>query len=110
LNAVGPEMITITLRSVLGRRDVTFDMRAFPRVRVGTVTGFDRRPVSHVIGVPEAVGVRGFSEACRAFSEGAFVQDAFSFLSPADREFIISGVTPEEWERTFGSDDDGDEL
>lgn len=36
---------------------------------------------------------------------GALVQDAFPHLSAADREFILTGVTPEEWEAEFGSPD-----
>lgn len=33
---------------------------------------------------------------------GAFIQDVCPHLSPDDREFLISGTTPEEWEATFG--------
>jgi len=32
------------------------------------------------------------------------VQDAFPQLSADAREFLISGITPEEWNATFGSD------
>jgi len=28
---------------------------------------------------------------------GALVQDVFPHLTPSEREFLISGVTPEEW-------------
>lgn len=33
---------------------------------------------------------------------GAMVQDAFPNLSDEEREFILTGVTPEEWEEAFG--------
>ena len=33
-----------------------------------------------------------------------YVQDRFPELSAGDREFLISGVTPEEWEKFFASD------
>ena len=33
------------------------------------------------------------------------LQDAFPQLSDADREFIKSGVTQQEWDAVFGSDD-----
>lgn len=33
---------------------------------------------------------------------GVLLQDAFPNLSPAEREFIKSGITPEEWNDTFG--------
>ena len=35
-----------------------------------------------------------------------FVQDAFPSLSPEDREFLLTGSTPEEWEELFGGEDD----
>jgi hypothetical protein len=33
----------------------------------------------------------------RAYEEGALLQDAFPHLPPPQREFIKSGITPEEW-------------
>ena len=33
------------------------------------------------------------------------VQDAFPQLSDSAREFLISGITPEEWDATFGGDE-----
>ena len=37
---------------------------------------------------------------------GASVQDAFPNLSADDREFLISGFSPEGWKLMFGSEDD----
>lgn len=37
------------------------------------------------------------------------IQDAFPHLNADDREFIMTGITPEEWEKTFGVDDLPDE-
>jgi hypothetical protein len=34
--------------------------------------------------------------------EGALIQDVMPDLSPDQREFMISGSTPEEWEEYFG--------
>ena len=34
---------------------------------------------------------------------GAFLQDAFPMLTAIEREFIISGITPAEWEAEFGT-------
>lgn len=39
-----------------------------------------------------------------AWYNGALIQDAFPHLSADDREFIITGITPEEWEEEFGED------
>lgn len=35
---------------------------------------------------------------------GTLVQDAFPHLSEDDREFLLSGITPEEWEASFGQE------
>ncbi len=32
---------------------------------------------------------------------GEYVQDIFPDLSPDDREFILSGITPEEWDEVI---------
>ena len=39
-------------------------------------------------------------------SRTILLQDAFPHLPPEEREFIKTGITPEEWEETFGPDDD----
>lgn len=41
---------------------------------------------------------------------GAHVQDAFPELPTDEREFLISGISPEGWKRAFGGgpEDDGD--
>lgn len=41
-----------------------------------------------------------------AYNRGTLVQDAFPNLSPEEREFLMTGVTPEEWHSVFGSEDD----
>ena len=37
---------------------------------------------------------------------GALIQNAFPHLTPDEREFILTGYTPEDWEAMFGGDDD----
>ena len=37
------------------------------------------------------------------------VQDAFPNLDKEQREFLISGITPDEWNNTFGEEEDDDE-
>ena len=37
----------------------------------------------------------------KAWKSGEFAQNAFSFLSIDEREFVISGTTPKEWEAMF---------
>jgi hypothetical protein len=38
----------------------------------------------------------------QAYAAGAHLQDAFSNLSPSDREFFKTGITDEEWDHMFG--------
>lgn len=36
---------------------------------------------------------------------GALIQNAMPHLSADDREFILTGITPEEWDEIFGSNE-----
>ena len=42
-----------------------------------------------------------YNKAEQARKEGMLIQDAYPTLSLAEREFLISGVTPEEWDKFF---------
>ena len=42
-----------------------------------------------------------WDEGYQKFSSGVFVQYAFPTLSNEEREFLISGTTPEEWREMF---------
>ncbi len=50
------------------------------------------------------------NEQLIAWKSGTLIQDAMPNLSADDREFILSGITPEEWEETFGKDDTEDKV
>lgn len=39
----------------------------------------------------------------QAWNGGALIQDAMPQLSPADREWLKTGITEGEWETAFGS-------
>jgi len=39
-----------------------------------------------------------------AWAEGVLIQRAMPNVSPEDREFIKTGITPEEWDATFKED------
>ena len=41
-----------------------------------------------------------------AWCSGTLCQDAFPQLSADDREFVMTGVTAQEWDREFGDDED----
>ena len=36
--------------------------------------------------------------------EGALIQDVMPNLNPDEREFLMTGITPEEWATTFGEE------
>jgi hypothetical protein len=40
------------------------------------------------------------------YESGAHIQDAFPHLPAPEREFIMSGITPSEWDSMFGSIDE----
>lgn len=42
-------------------------------------------------------------------ASGVHIQNYFPQLTADDREFILTGVTPEEWEDAFGDEDEEDE-
>jgi hypothetical protein len=44
------------------------------------------------------------------YNAGGLVQDCFPYLTPAEREFIISGCTQEDWFSLFGPDNFGEEI
>jgi hypothetical protein len=47
------------------------------------------------------------AEQMAAYEVGALLQDAFPNLAPPEREFILTGITPEEWQtHVVGPPDD----
>lgn len=45
-------------------------------------------------------------EEIKKWESGVLAQNAFPRLTPAEREFIISGITPEEWDALFAGTDE----
>ncbi len=43
-----------------------------------------------------------FVESFQSWERGALLQNAFPNLSADEREFIKTGISPEEWEAAFG--------
>lgn len=46
------------------------------------------------------------AEQLQAWQNGQYIQNAMPNVSDSDREFLISGVTPEEWDEAFGEEED----
>jgi hypothetical protein len=45
-------------------------------------------------------------EQIERWERGMLIQDAMPHLTNAEREFIKTGITSEEWDKEFGTDDD----
>ena len=48
-------------------------------------------------------------EQLSAWESGTLIQNAMPHLSADEREFIMTGITPQEWEDAFGGSEDEDE-
>ena len=46
-----------------------------------------------------------YAEAYRNWIKGMYIQDAFPTLTPDQREFIKTGITPDYWNKMFGSEE-----
>ena len=57
-----------------------------------------------VTGKPYTVTIPG--AALFRLRQGEHIQDALRMLSADDREFVLSGTSPEGWTQMFGEDDD----
>jgi len=44
-------------------------------------------------------------DAIKAWEDGTLIQDAMPNISVDDREFIMSGITPEEWSAILGDEE-----
>jgi hypothetical protein len=45
-------------------------------------------------------------EQIDTYNKGALVQRAFPHLSAEEREFLLTGITPAEWNKAFPPDED----
>jgi hypothetical protein len=61
--------------------------------------------VSLLTGKPHQMDLPVTSAELEAWSNGGKVQDIFPGLNVDEREFIISGITPEEWLQAFGKEE-----
>tara|TARA_R100001082_G_C4347800_1_gene153099 strand:- start:701 stop:901 length:201 start_codon:yes stop_codon:yes gene_type:complete len=59
---------------------------------------------SLVSGKVHAMDLDVTQEQMDAWSAGMYIQDAMPQLSDGEREFLMTGITQEEWDATFGED------
>ena len=57
----------------------------------------------HQMEIP--MSVLEFSKREILWQTGMLIQDAFPTLDAGQREFIKTGITPQEWEDTFGNEE-----
>ena len=53
---------------------------------------------THPMDIPVTV------DQLKAWEDGELIQNVMPNLTPDQREFIMTGVTPEEWENVFGEE------
>ena len=63
------------------------------------------RRVSMLTGLQHVRDINVTEEQLQKWYDGALIQNVMPHLSPEDREFIISGTTPEEWDDMFGGEE-----
>lgn len=65
--------------------------------RTSSLTGKD-----HLLDLPIT------DEQMLRWKEGELIQNAMPHLTPDQREFLMTGITLEEWKEHFGDDEGGD--
>jgi hypothetical protein len=61
--------------------------------------------ISGMTGVEHTLEIDVEQEQLDAWDAGLLIQEAMPQLDADDREFIMTGITPKEWDDTFGTDD-----
>ena len=56
---------------------------------------------SQVTGITRNLDIDVTKEQLVRWEAGALIQDVMGHLSAQDREFIITGITDDEWQRAF---------
>ncbi len=60
--------------------------------------------ISMMSGVEHTREMDVTSEQLRKWQAGALIQDVMKHLSDDDREFLMTGITPEEWKKYLGEE------
>ena len=61
---------------------------------------------SQVTGITREMELNITEEQMMKYEAGELIQKAFPNLTPAEREFIMTGITEDEWKDIFGGFDD----
>lgn len=52
------------------------------------------------------MSIEAYALGMQAWKRGALIQDAFPTLAADIREFIMSGISPKEWDELFTNEED----
>lgn len=67
-----------------------------------TVQNLEGEPVTMTFSHPAPVLLRSKLDVFQwSYPNTALIQDAFSELTDDEREFLMTGMTPEQWDETF---------
>lgn len=61
---------------------------------------------SQITGIEHTMDLDITQEQINKFNSGALIQEAFPHLKAADREFVLSGITAEEWDHFMTEPDE----
>jgi len=65
-----------------------------------------RSPFTHKVNTMEIpLSEEEFAKRSTLWRMGELIQNAFPMLDAGQREFIKTGITPEEWDNMFGHDE-----
>lgn len=66
--------------------------------------------VSSLTDITQTKDIDVTQEQIDKWQAGMHIQNAMPHLSSEDREFIMSGITPEEWNMAFPDEDDEEDI
>jgi len=61
---------------------------------------------SPVSGITRNLDINVTKEQIVRWEAGALIQDVMGHLSASDREYIVTGITDDEWQRMFNNEDE----
>ncbi len=66
--------------------------------------------ISELTGIEHTMDLRITEDQLRRFENGEHVQHVFPKLSPDEREFLLTGITADEWADVFPPEDENEET
>lgn len=68
------------------------------------------RKTSTHTGIPHTRDIPVTQEQLDRWQNGELIQNVMPNISADDREFMLTGITPEEWDEFFGQEGKGSEF